>query len=165
MESIDNYLQVMIDSLKKKEKLLDRLIEKNNAQEACIKNKVYEDVDWDTFNMLVAEKEAAIDRIVVLDEGFEETYRLVKDEVESNREVYRNKIKELQEIIVRLTDKGTRIQTGEQRNRQNIDNIFLATRKEIKKQRTGLKAVSTYYNTMRNSVIRAAEDSVLDQKK
>lgn len=151
--------------LKKKEKLLDRLIEKNNAQEACIKNKVYEDVDWDTFNMLVAEKEAAIDRIVVLDEGFEETYRLVKDEVESNREVYRNKIKELQEIIVRLTDKGTRIQTGEQRNRQNIDNIFLATRKEIKKQRTGLKAVSTYYNTMRNSVIRAAEDSVLDQKK
>ncbi|MBR5407190.1 MAG: hypothetical protein IK111_06025 [Lachnospiraceae bacterium] len=165
MESINNYLQVMIDSLNKKEELLDRLIEKNSAQEACIKGKAYEDVDWNAFNLLVEEKEAAIDRIIVLDEGFESTYRLVKDEVLNNREAYRDKIKELQEIITRLTDKGASIQTGEERNRSTVDNIFLKARQEIKKQRTGMKVASTYYNTMRNSVIRAAEDSILDQKK
>ncbi len=165
METIDNYLQVMIDSLIKKEELLDRLLEKNSAQEACIKGKAYEEVDWNAFNLLVEEKEAAIDRIIALDEGFESTYQLVKDEVTNNRETYRNKVRELQEIITRLTDKGTRIQTGEERNRSTIDNIFLKARQEIRKQRTGMKAASTYYSTMRNSVIRAAEDSILDQKK
>ena len=165
MESIDNYLQVMVDSLNKKEILLDRLIEKNEAQEACIKGKAYEEVDWDAFNLLVEEKEAAIDRITAIDEGFESTYRIVKDEVTSNPEKYRESVKVLQDTITRLVDKGAHIQTGEERNRQIIDNIFLATRKEIKKQRTGMKVASTYYNTMRNSVIRAAEDSILDQKK
>ncbi len=165
METIDNYLQVMIDSLIKKEALLDRLIEKNSAQEMCIKGKAYEEVDWDAFNLLVEEKEAAIDRITAIDDGFEETYKLVKDEVTATPEKYRDKVKELQEIITRLTDKGARIQTGEERNRSTIDSIFLKARQEIKKQRTGMKAASTYYSTMRNSVIRAAEDSILDQKK
>ncbi|MCR5356020.1 MAG: hypothetical protein K6E63_01315 [Lachnospiraceae bacterium] len=165
MDEINNYLQVMIDSLNKKEALLDRLIEKNNAQEACIKGKTYEEVDWNLFNLLVEEKGVAIDRIIAIDEGFESTYKLVKDEVTSNPDKYRDKVRILQEIITRLTDKGAHIQTGEERNRQIIDNIFLATRQEIKKQRTGMKVATTYYNTMRNSVIRAAEDSILDQKK
>lgn len=165
MGEIDNYLQLMIESLKKKEILLDRIIDKNEKQNACVKDKTYEDVDWDAFNLLVAEKESAIDRIIAIDEGFENTYMIVKDEIIQNRERYRDKVKELQDIITRLTDKGIRIQTGEERNRSIIDGIFLKTRQEIKKQRTGLKAATTYYNTMRNSTVRAAEDSILDQKK
>ena len=165
MEKTDNYLQIMIDSLNKKEKLLDELLERNKAQYELIKNKQYEEVDWTAFNLRVTEKDIAIDKINEIDDGFDETYKLVKDEVTANKNKYRNKILKLQEIIGRLTDKGVAIQTGEERNRQIIDNIFAKTRQEIKKQRTGLNAASKYYKTMSNSVVRAAENSILDEKK
>ena len=165
MESTDNYLQIMIDSLNKKEKLLDEILERNKAQYELIKDKQYEDVDWTAFNLRVTEKDIAIDKIIEIDDGFDETYKLVKDEVTGNRDRYRDKLLILQELIGRLTDKGVSIQTGEERNRQIIDNIFSKTRQEIKKQRTGLSAANTYYKTMSNSVVRAAEISILDTKK
>ncbi len=165
METTDNYLQIMIDSLNKKEKLLDEILERNRAQYELIKDKQYEDVDWTAFNLRVTEKDIAIDKIIEIDEGFDETYRIVKDEVTGNKEKYRDKVLKLQEIIGRLTDKGISIQTGEERNRQIIDNIFSKTRQEIKKQRTGIRAASSYYKAMSNSVVRAAENTILDEKK
>ena len=155
----------MIDSLNKKEKLLDEIVERNKAQYDLIKDKQYEEVDWTAFNLRVTEKDIAIDKIIEIDDGFDETYKLVKDEVIGNRDKYRDRLKILQELIGRLTDKGVAIQTGEERNRQIIDNIFSKTRQEIKKQRTGIKAASNYYKTMSNSVVRAAETSILDEKK
>lgn len=165
MDSVDNYLQIMIDSLNKKEKLIDEILERNKAQYDLIKDKLYEDVDWTAFNLRVTEKEIAIDKIIEIDDGFDETYKLVKDEVATNKDKYRDKVLKLQEIIGRLTDKGVSVQTGEERNRQIIDNIFSKTRQDIKKQRTGIKVASNYYKTMSNSVVRAAENSILDEKK
>ncbi len=165
MESTDNYLQIMIDSLSKKRELLDRLIDKNKAQYECVKGKEYEEVNWAAFNVLVTEKETAIDRINEIDDAFDEIYLKIRDEVTANKDKYRPYVVKLQELIRELTDKGVTIQTGEERNRQIIDNIFSKTRQEIKKQRTGLNAASTYYKTMSNSVVRAAENSILDEKK
>ncbi|MBR6238447.1 MAG: hypothetical protein IKQ83_05345 [Lachnospiraceae bacterium] len=165
METTDNYLQIMIDSLIKKGEYLDRLIAKNKAQYERIKGKDYEDINWTAFNVLVAEKETAIDRVIEIDDAFAEIYEKIKDEVISNKEKYRQYVLRLQELITDLTDKGVTIQTGEERNRQIIDNIFLKTRQEIKKQRTSVNAASTYYRTMSNSVVRAAENSILDEKK
>lgn len=165
METTDNYLQIMIDSLYKKEKLLDEIIDRNKAQYDLIRDKQYDDVDWTAFNLRVTEKDIAIDKIIKIDDGFDETFKLVKDEVTANKDKYSDKIKVLQELIGRLTDKGVTIRTGEERNRQIIDNIFAKTRQEIKKQRTGIKAASNYYKTMSNSVVRAAENSILDEKK
>ncbi len=165
METTDNYLQIMIDGLNKKEKLLDEIIERNKAQYELIKDKQYEDVDWEAFNLRVTEKDIAIDKILKIDDGFDETYKIIKDEVVENKEKYRDRILILQETITRLTDKGVTIQTGEERNRQIIDNIFSKTRQEIKRQRTGIRAANNYYKTMSNSVVRAAENSILDEKK
>ncbi|MCR5602652.1 MAG: flagellar protein FlgN [Lachnospiraceae bacterium] len=165
MNDIDNYLQIMIDSLTKKEELLDRIIDKNRKQYECIKGKDHEEVDWDAFNLLVTEKEIAIDRIIEIDEGFDQTYNIIKDEVTANKEKYRDKVAVLKELIERLTDKGIGIQADEERNRQIIDKLFNKTRQEIKKQRVGMSAASAYYKTMSNSVVRAAEISMLDQKK
>ncbi len=165
MESIDNYLQIMTDSLIKKGEYLDRILTKNKAQYECIKGKEYEDVDWAAFNVLVTEKEASINRIIEIDDGFASIYEKIKDEVISNKDRYRDKVAKLQEIITVLTDKGIQIQAGEERNKQMIDNIFRRTRQEIKKQRTGINVANTYYRMMSNSVVRAAENSILDEKK
>ena len=165
MENIDNYLQIMIDSLNKKDELLARIIDKNRKQYECVKDKGYEDVDWDAFNLLVTEKDIAINRIIEIDDGFEETYNIIKDEVISNKDKYRDKVAVLKEQIGRLTDKGVGIQADEERNRQIIDNLFNKTRQDIRKQRTGINVANAYYKTMSNSVVRAAEISTLDTKK
>ena len=165
MQSIDNYLQIMIDSLVKKEEHLDRIIDKNRKQYECIKGKAHEEIDWDAFNLLVTEKEIAIDRIMEIDEGFDQTYTIIKDEVIANKEKYRDKVAVLKEQIGRLTDKGISIQADEERNRRIIDNLFRNTKQEIKKQRTGMSVANAYFKTMSNSVVRAAEISMLDQKK
>lgn len=165
MQSTDNYLQIMIDSLAKKEEHLDRIIDKNKRQYECIKGKAHEEIDWDAFNLLVTEKEIAIDRIIEIDEGFDQTYRIIKDEVIANKGKYRDKVSTLKEQIGRLTDKGISIMADEERNRQIIDNLFRNTRQDIKKQRIGMNAASAYFKTMSNSVVRAAEISMLDQKK
>ena len=165
METTENYLQIMIDGLEKKNALLDRLIEKNEAQRECIAGKEYENIDWDAFNLLVSEKEVSIDRIIEIDDGFTEVYERVRDKVTENRQSYRDQLIRLKELITILTDKGTQIQTGEERNRQIIDRIFQKTRQQIKIQRTSINVANNYYRTMSNSVVRAAEDSILDTKK
>ncbi len=165
MPNTDNYLQIMIDSLTKKEEILDRIIDKNRKQYECIKGKTYEEVDWEAFSLLVTEKEIAIDRIIEIDEGFDQTYNIIKDEVTADKEKYRDKVLILKDQIERLTDKGVSIQTDEERNRQIIDKLFSNTRQEIKKQRTGMNVANAYYKTMSNSVVRAAEISTLDTKK
>ena len=165
MDNIENYLQILIESLNKKDILLDRLLEKNRVQQECVKGKEYESVDWDAFNLLVSEKEVIIDNIIEIDNGFDDVYERIRDEVIGNREKYIEQVRKLQERITRLTDKGAQIQVGEERNRQIIDNIFSKTRQQIRTQRTTINAASSYYRTMSNSVVRAAEDSILDTKK
>lgn len=165
MDNTNNYLQIMIDSLGRKDALMDKLLEKNEAQQECVKNKEYEDIDWDAFNLLVSEKEVAIDKIIEIDDRFSDIYVRIKDEVIGNREKYREQLLKLQELITTLTDKGAKIQAGEERNRQIIESIFNKTRQQIRTQRTSINVASNYYRTMSNSVVRAAEDSILDTKK
>ncbi len=165
METTENYLQIMIDSLSKKDELLDRLLDKNKAQYECVKGRQYEDIDWDAFNLLVSEKEVAIDKIIEIDDAFSEIYNRISEEVIGNKAKYRVQVLKLQELITRLTDKGVQIQSGEERNRQIIDGIFQKTRQQIKTQRTSINVANNYYRTMSNSVVRAAEESILDTKK
>ena len=119
-------------------------------------NKIFSKFFSGTYDKY-GEKDCFNDRII--------RHNKIKDEVISNKDKYRSYVLRLQELITVLTDKGVQIQTGEERNRQIIDSIFLKTRQEIKKQRTGLNVASTYYRTMSNSVVRAAETSILDEKK
>ncbi len=165
MDSIENYLQILIDSLNKKDALMDKLIEKNKAQNESIKGKEYEDVDWDAFNLLVSEKEVAIDKIIEIDDGFADVYERIREDVSENSTKYRDQLLKLKELITRLTEKGAQIQSGEERNRQIIEVIFQKTRQQIKTQRTSINVASNYYRTMSNAVVRAAEDSILDTKK
>ena len=116
-------------------------------------------------NMLVSEKDVAIDKINEIDDGFEEIYERIREDVIGNKQKYSSQVQKLQELITVLTEKGAQIQAGEERNRQIIDGIFQKTRQQIKTQRTSINVASNYYRTMSNSVVRAVEDSILDAKK
>ena len=145
---VEDYIQIMIESLKKKSELLDKLIRKNEAQHECIDGKEYGDVDWDAFNLLVAEKQTAIDRIVKMDEGFQSLYDRVKEQLGEDKDKYADKIREIQQLITKITEQGIKISTGEERNRKIIEKVFGNRKNEIKRTRNSLKVANSYAQTM-----------------
>ncbi len=145
---VEDYIQIMIESLQKKSELLDRIIRKNEAQHDCVDGKKYEEIDWDAFNLIVAEKQAAIDRILKMDEGFQSLYDRVKEQLNEDRDKYADKIKEIQTLIEKVTGQGVKITTGEERNRKIIEKVFGSRKKEIKRTRNSLRVASSYAQTM-----------------
>lgn len=160
---IEDYVQIMIESLTKKSELLDTLIRKNEAQNKCISGKEYEDIDWDAFNLLVAEKEIAIERINKMDEGFQSLYDRVKEQLNADKDKYSDKIKEIQRLIGIITEQGVTIRTGEERNRQIIEKVLGNRKKVIKKMRSSLRVASSYAQTMSPNF--GSELSSMDDKK
>lgn len=145
---VDDYIQIMIESLRKKSELLDKLIRKNEAQYECVNGKDFDAIDWDDFNLLVAEKQTAIDRIVKMDEGFQSLYDRVKEQLNDDKDKYADKIKEIQKLITTITEQGIKISTGEERNRKIIEKVFGNRKKEIKRTRNSLKVANSYAQTM-----------------
>ncbi len=145
---VDDYIQIMIESLTKKSELLEKLIQKNEEQHTCVKDKEFDEIDWDSFNLIVEQKQASIDRIVKMDEGFQSLYDRVKEQLNENKDKYADKIKELQRLITVITDQGVTITTGEERNRKLIEKVFDGRKKEIRRTRNNLKVANSYAQTM-----------------
>ncbi|MCR5234187.1 MAG: hypothetical protein K6E53_09795 [Lachnospiraceae bacterium] len=145
---VDDYIQIMIESLTKKSEILDHLIEKNEEQHGCVDGKKYDDIDWDSFNLIVAQKQMYIDRIIKMDEGFQSLYDRVKEQLENDRDKYADKIKEIQKLIEKVTGQGVKITTGEERNRKIIEKVFGNRKKEIRRTRNSLKVANSYAQTM-----------------
>ena len=145
---IEDYIQIMIESLTKKSELLDKLISNNEEQYKCVANKKYEEIDWDSFNLIVAQKQASIDRIVKMDEGFQSLYDRVREQLNGDKDKYAEQIREIQRLIETVTGQGVKISTGEERNRKIIEKIFGSRKKEIKRTRNSLKVASSYAQTM-----------------
>ena len=157
------YITIMIESLQKKEALLDTLLIKNEAQSACIQGREYEDIKWDSFQVLMAEKDTAIGRINELDDGFEALYARVQDALRGNKEAYAEEIHAMQELITRITDKGMAIRAGEETNRSSIERILGSAKQQIRQSKASVKAASDYYKTMSKAI--TVEPHFLDQKK
>ena len=115
---VEDYIQIMIESLTRKSELLDKLIRNNEEQYECVAGKKYEEIDWDSFNLIVAQKQASIDRIVKMDEGFQSLYDRVKEQINGNKDKYASQIREIQGLIEKVTGQGVKISTGEERNRK-----------------------------------------------
>ena len=145
---VEDYIQIMIESLTKKSELLDKIIRKNEAQHECVAGKEFEEIDWDEFNLIVAEKQTAIDRIIKMDEGFQGLYDRVKEQLNEDRNKYADKIKEIQRLIEIVTGQGVKITTGEERNRKIIEKVFGNRKKEIKRTRNSLRVANSYARTM-----------------
>ena len=154
------YLPIMIQSLKKKEQTLDAIIEINTRQREELENPA---LDPDDFDKTFEEKAALIDSLENLDSGFQELFERVREELNANREAYRDEIAEMQAYIRRLTEKSADIQTQEARNKALMEQKFSAVRKQVKEVRKSQKVVNQYYkNMMKTNFI---EPQFTDKKK
>ena len=100
------YVHILIDTLTKKNSLLDKLIQITTMQEEYI---TLTPPDIDNFETSLNEKETLIEKINELDEGFEKIYEHVKEEITSNKINHKEDILELQSLIKQVTEKSAKL--------------------------------------------------------
>ena len=144
----NQYIPVMIQSLKKKSEILDTIMELNIRQGEELENPA---LDPDDFDKTVEKKSMQIEQLELLDTGFQEVYDKIKADLQTNQQEYREEIAEMQEYIRRLTDKSATIQAQEARNKDLMTQKFASVRKQVKEVRKSQKVVNQYYKSMMKS--------------
>lgn len=154
------YTHILIESLKKKKTALEQILKYTKSQEETLAKETF---DEEVFEALIEKKQEYIDIINKLDEGFEITFERVRQELEENREMFKNEISSLQQLIRQVTDVSAKIQALEQRNKAAFEKIMYQKREKIKVARLSSQSVSKYYQNTANAHI--GESIFLDKKK
>ena len=102
----------MIESLRRKKDVLTDILKLSEEQSLLLDDP---NLEPDTFEKNVNRKAALIDKLEQLDTGFESLYDKVKEELESNRDIHKEQIRQMQELIRALTELNMQIQATEQR--------------------------------------------------
>ncbi len=148
MENQNNaYVGMMVDSLQRKQQLLEYLLEKTREQEALLKD---EEMDADRFQAIIEDKGQKIDELGKLDEGFDALFRHVEREIKSNRMAYKDQIQKMQKLIQRVSELGIQIQALEQQNSGHFKVYLANQRKNIREKRMNNKTAADYYQNMAN---------------
>lgn len=142
----ENYIQMMIDSLKMKERMLQEIVNINEKQSALA---VAVDFDEDKFHESIEEKGNLIENLIKLDEGFNSLYTRIKPEIENNRTQYSAEIELMKQLIKSVTELGVQVQAQEARNKDQVQNRFNIMRKELQNAKRSTKMANTYYKNQK----------------
>lgn len=144
MAEHDRYIQIMIDSLKKKIQILDTLLAMNEEQAKALAG----DVSMEVFDEMVEKKSEQIELIVKLDTGFDAVYNRIKPEITEHPELHKEEIRLMQQLISELTDRSVKMEASEQRNKQAAERYFRSLRHELNNTSKSVSAASNYYKNM-----------------
>ena len=153
------YIDIMLQSLEKKEVVLDRIIEANVRQEAVLKDP---EGDPEEFDETVETKSALIEQLEQLDSGFQKLFDHMKEELDGQRENYAKQIEQMQLHIRSITDKSVQIQAQEARNKELMTQKFTRIKEMAKQTRASSNMVNQYYKNM--SKLNVVDPQFLDDK-
>lgn len=153
------YISTLRDSLQKKDKILDEILRISNYQKKLLE---VTPLDYEKFDNYVNDKDICIENLNKLDEGFEILYQRVSEELKANRDVYAQEILQMKQLISRITEKSVSIQTLEERNRKEMEQAILRSRKELQKGKRSVSVAQNYYKNMSN--VDANVSKYMDQK-
>ena len=156
-----DYVIMLRESLEKKADILRVLLIRNKEQEAILKdpNSTPDDLEKN-MNM----KAELIDRIVMLDDGFQQLFNRVKAILDEDRASYADEIKHMQELIKKVTDLTADVEATEYRNKEYAKTRFANVKKEAREIKRSGDVVSSYYKHMM-SPQTTADPAFLDKKK
>ena len=162
MEAKDlTYISILIDSLKKKIEVLERLRDDTEKQEEILSR---DELDFDAFNKTIESKEKLLARLSELDDGFLEVYEKVAPLFKNDKESYENEITYLKELVRRVTDYSTMLTALEERNKVKLSIHLNRGKQRIKEYKQSSKTVAAYYKNIANK--RTPEGSTFyDRKK
>lgn len=139
--------QILLQSLEKKNELLDQMILQNRAQEQILKQ---EEFDMDAFDEAIDRQSVYVEELDKLDRGFETVYDRVREELMENKEHYRTEIVRMKEQIQKITDKIVTLNAGNMRNKMLAENQFKKRQSAIGSGISKNRAAENYYNNMNN---------------
>lgn len=139
------YIQLLIESLRKKKQTLMWLTNVTEQQEGIITAELF---DEHLFQETIKIKEEHIQNLIQLDDGFEKIYAGVQAELSEEKEKYKSEIIELKNLIAEITDMSVRLHALEKRNKLKLDFLFSEKRKNIRESRISSKTAVNYYKTM-----------------
>ncbi len=155
-----NELQLLIEVLEKKERILRQILDKSKIQ---LNVAEAETLDVERFDKLVDDKASLLEEMVKLDEGFDSTYQRVKDELLTQKDRYKKEIVVLQKLIENGVDLGAQISAAETRTKNKLSVSLARSKKELVQKRVSTKVASDYYKTSNN--FKHASSFFLDKKK
>ena len=154
------YLELLIQSLKKKLLLLNQIIVLNQQQKEMLMD---ENLDPDTLDVNVREKDELISQVTQLDDGFDEVYAHIADLMKKNPSDYEEELDRMRELIRQIMAKDASIRADEQRNYELAQKKFARVKKQIREVKTSQKMVNRYYQNMMQQ--RQADIQYMDNKK
>ena len=162
METKDlTYISILIDSLKKKIEILERLKDDTMKQEELLSR---DELDFDAFNKTIESKDKSLARLNELDDGFLEVYEKVAPLLKKDKESYENEITYMKELVRRVTDYSTTLTALEERNKVKLSIHLNRGKQRIKDYKQSSKTVAAYYKNIANK--RTPEGSTFyDRKK
>ena len=160
MDNMD-YVVMLRESLEKKIDILRVLLIRNQEQTAILNdpNSTPDDLEKN-MNM----KSELIDRIVMLDDGFEQLFGRVKAILDEDRDTYADEIRLMQDLIKQVTDLTADVEASEYKNKEYAKARFDNIKKEVREIKKSGDVVSTYYKHMM-SPQTTADPAFVDKKK
>ena len=160
MEKGSTYINILMQSLEKKITVLDKIIESNVEQKEILGETP---MDTERFEANLTLKGNLIDELNLLDDGFNEIYGRIKEELNTNREAHRDEIKKMQELISAITERSVTIRAEEERNRAAAEKQFAGMKNEIQSSKRSSQAASVYYSNM--SRVNMVDAQFMDKRK
>lgn len=140
-----NYLQIMIDSLKKKKDILIKIVSLNEKQNEILSK---EELNQDAFENNMHEKGECIDELEKLDEGFQSVFDRIKEELSNNKQLYSDEIATMKKLIKEVTELGAKVEVQETRNKVKVEAMFRRERQEHKEAKRSASMAKSYYQNM-----------------
>ena len=137
--------QVLVESLEKKSRILDEIMQENEAQDLLLKE---EELDMEALDASANRMGELAEKLELLDDGFEAVYDRIRQELIENKSAYRTEIKRMQELIAVITEKVVSINAARMRNKLQAENRFKKSRQQIGKASSKMKVSQNYYNNM-----------------
>lgn len=157
---MENYLDILEESLQKKLKVLEEIAVYNQEQEQFLRKA---SVSLEELDENMSHKDELIRKVTALDEGFETLYEHVREQLLANKDDYREQIRKLQQLISQVTEKGVSIQAQESRNKKLIEDYFKRERSQLRQNKQSSKAAYNYYKSVNNTNVVMPQ--MMDQKK
>ncbi len=147
----ESYLDMMEDSLRDKIEVLNEIVKENETQKEILESTT--EFDEKGFDEAISRKGELIRRVDNLNDGFESLYERVKEELDQNKEIHKERIRIFQDLIRQITDLSNSIEAGEKRNSALAKNYFSVARNKMNQGRKSSQAALDYYLTMNKSKI------------
>ncbi|WP_207638025.1 flagellar protein FliT [Butyrivibrio sp. FC2001] len=142
---------MMEDSLRDKIEVLNEIVKENETQKEILESTT--EFDEKGFDEAISRKGELIRRVDNLNDGFESLYERVKEELDQNKEIHKERIRIFQDLIRQITDLSNSIEAGEKRNSALAKNYFSVARNKMNQGRKSSQAALDYYLTMNKSKI------------